>query len=118
MRAGVAAVIAGVVMLAAPAGASPQGVDTTCQFALTRLSSAEDRPASARAECGVTWLAWGPQTQGLLIYRHMLPDPSFAQAIQNVPQPGAEAVTMGDYYPNAEYLAGPGEFTASGCRRG
>jgi hypothetical protein len=81
------------------------------------VSTAEDRPASARAECGVTWLAWGPQTQGLLIYRHMLPDPSFAQAIQNVPQPGAEAVTMGDYYPNAEYLAGPGEFKASGCRR-
>jgi hypothetical protein len=35
---------------------------------------------------------WGPQTQGLLIYRHMLPDPSFAEAIQNVPQPGAEAL--------------------------
>jgi hypothetical protein len=82
------------------------------------VSTAEDRPASARAECGVTWLAWGPQTQGLLIYRHMLPDPSFAQAIQNVPQPGAEAVTMGDYYPNTEYLAGPGEFKARGCRRG
>jgi hypothetical protein len=39
MRAGVAAVIAGVVMLAAPAGASAHGVDTTCQFALTRLDA-------------------------------------------------------------------------------
>jgi hypothetical protein len=82
------------------------------------VSTAADRPADARPECGVTWLPWGPQTQGLLIYRHMLPDPSFAQAIQNVPQPGAESDTMGDYYPRGEYLAGPGEFKAMGCGRG
>jgi hypothetical protein len=82
------------------------------------VSTAENRPASARPECGVTWLAWGPQTQGLLIYRHMLPDPSFAQAIQNVPEPGAELDTMGEYYPRGEYLAGPGDFSARGCRRG
>jgi hypothetical protein len=82
------------------------------------VSTAEDRPASARPECGVTWLAWGPQTQGLLIYRHMLPDPSFAQAIQNVPEPGAERDAMGDHYPEGEYLAGPGEFKAHACRRG
>ena len=82
------------------------------------VSTPEDRPASARLECGVTWLAWGPQTQGLLIYRHMLPDPSFAEAIQNVAQPGAEADTLGDYYPSGEYLAGPGDFTAKACPRG
>jgi hypothetical protein len=82
------------------------------------VSTAEQRPASARPECGVTWLPWGPQTQGLLIYRHMLPDPSFAQAIQNVPEPGAERDTMGDYYPRGEYLAGPGEFQTQGCVRG
>jgi hypothetical protein len=82
------------------------------------VSTAEDRPASARPECGVTWLAWGPQTQGLLIYRHMLPDPSFAQAIQNVPEPGAEPAAMGDYYPSGEYLAGPADFRPKGCRRG
>jgi hypothetical protein len=66
----------------------------------------------------VTWLPWGPQTQGLLIYRHMLAGPSYEQAIQNVPQPGAERDTMGDYYPRAQYLAGPGEFKAKGCGRG
>ena len=78
------------------------------------VSAAEDRPPSARPECGVTWLAWarGP------IYRHMVPDPSFAQAIQNVPEPGAELATMGDYYPQGEYLAGPSEFKPKGCRRG
>jgi hypothetical protein len=82
------------------------------------VSTANQRPANARPECGVTWLPWGPQTQGLLIYRHMLPDPSFAQAIQNVPQPGAELDTMGDYYPSGEYLAGPGDFKTRACRRG
>ena len=82
------------------------------------VSTPEDRPASARAECGVTWLPWGPQTQGLLIYRHMLPDPSFAQAIQNVPEPGAEQTVMGDYYPRGEYLPGPGEFKAKAWSRG
>ena len=87
--------IAGVLMLGAPAGASAQGVDTTCQFALTRLDA----------------------TTTNALARHMLPDRSFAQAIQNVPRPGAEAETMGDYYPSGEYLAGPGEFTAKGCGR-
>jgi hypothetical protein len=82
------------------------------------VSTAANRPASARPECGVTWLPWGPQTQGLLIYRHMLPDPSFAEAIQNVPAPGAERATMGDYYPRGEYLRGPQDFKAKGCRRG
>jgi len=47
----------------------------------------------------------------------MPPDPSFTQAIQNVPQPGAERDTMGDYYPRGEYLADPGDFKATGCAR-
>ena len=81
------------------------------------VSTPDQRPADARPECGVTWLPWGPQTQGLLIYRHMLPDPSFAQAIQNVPEPGAERDTMGDYYPRGDYLAGPRGFKTKQCRR-
>ena len=82
------------------------------------VSTAANRPAAARPECGVTWLPWGPQTQGLLIYRHMLPDPSFAQAIQNVPAPGVERDVLGDYYPRGQYLAEAGDFKAKGCRRG
>jgi hypothetical protein len=39
MRAGVAAVLAGVAMLAVPAAAGAQRVDATCQFALTRLDA-------------------------------------------------------------------------------
>ena len=55
-----------------------------------------------RPACAKNWIAWGPQPQGVLIYRHMLPDPGFAQAIQNV-EYGREAEQMGEYYPTAEY---------------
>ena len=79
------------------------------------VSTAEQRPANATADCGVSWLPWGPQTQGLLIYRHMLPNPSFAQAIQNVPEPGREREVMGDYYPEGRYLSDKTAFEARGC---
>jgi hypothetical protein len=61
------------------------------------VSTADKRPSNARAECGVTWLPWGPQTQELLIYRHILADPGFANAIQRVPEPGREREVMADY---------------------
>jgi hypothetical protein len=79
------------------------------------VSTAEQRPANARPECGVAWIEWGPQPQGLLIYRHMLAEPSFAEAIQNVPSPGAERAVMGDYYPEGEYLPDRTAFEAQGC---
>ena len=42
-------------------------------------------PAEAQERCpAASWIPWGPQPQGAMIYRHMLPDPGFAQAIQNV----------------------------------
>lgn len=53
------------------------------------ISRPSDRPANARPECGVTWLHWGPLSQSLLIYRHMLPKDEgfFPQAIQYIPGP-------------------------------
>jgi hypothetical protein len=79
------------------------------------VSTAEQRPANARPECGVAWIEWGPQPQGLLIYRHMLPVAGFAEAIQNVPAPGAERAVMGEYYPDGQYLPDRTAFEASGC---
>ena len=61
-------------------------------------------------------MPWGPQTQGLLIYRHMLPRSSFRGAIQNVGEPGAERSVMRSYYPRSRYLEQP-EFEKRGCRR-
>jgi hypothetical protein len=90
----------------------PVGADS--RFTVV-VSTPEQRPANARPECGVAWIDWGPQPQGLLIYRHMLAEPSFAEAIQNVPAPGAERATMGDYYPEGEYLPDRAAFEARGC---
>jgi hypothetical protein len=69
------------------------------------------RPAD-RPSCAKNWLAWGPQTQGVLIYRHMLPDAGFSGAIQNA-QYGSEQASMGGYYPSPRYLTSASEF---GCR--
>ncbi len=79
------------------------------------LSTAEQRPANARAECGVAWIPWGPATHNLLLYRQMLADPSFTEAIARIPQPGQELATMGAYYPTGEYLADEAAFEARGC---
>ena len=79
------------------------------------VSTPANRPANARAECGVTWLPWGPFKQGLLIYRHMLAAPSFRQAIQRVGEPGRERAAMGDYYPEGRYFADKQAFEARGC---
>jgi hypothetical protein len=89
-------------------------VDATGAYTIV-VSTADQRPANARPECGVTWLPWGPQTQGLLIYRHMLADPAFANAIQRIPEPGREREVMAGYYPSGEYLPTKEHFEARGC---
>jgi len=68
------------------------------------VSRPADRPA-----CAKNWIAWGPQTQGVMIYRHMLPDPGFSGAIQQASY-GAEQQSMGDYFPTARYLKSSSEF--------
>jgi hypothetical protein len=79
------------------------------------VSTPGDRPANARPACGVTWIPWGPQAGGALIYRHMLPDPKFARAIQRVPAQGKERQVMGDYFPVSRYFAGKAAFEKLGC---
>jgi hypothetical protein len=81
------------------------------------VSTAESRPQNARRACGVTWLPWGPQPQGLLIYRHMLPLPSFRRAIQHVEEPGDEKRVMGPLYPRGRYLENTAAFERRGCKR-
>jgi hypothetical protein len=81
------------------------------------VSTADSRPKNARRACGVTWLPWGPQTQGLLIYRHMLPAPGFRRAIQRVGEPGREKEALGALYPRSRYLPDAAAFERRGCRR-
>ncbi|MGB1581997.1 MAG: hypothetical protein ACPHER_10895, partial [Nevskiales bacterium] len=61
------------------------------------VSDAPDRPDNAIEDRHINWLPWGPFPDGLLIYRHMLPSPHFAQAIQNVPKGTPPEEVMGDY---------------------
>ena len=81
------------------------------------VSTPAERPANARPACGVTWIPWGPQAGGVLIYRHMLPSPSFAQAIQRVPEQGRERQVMGPYFPVSRYYADRSAFERLGCRQ-
>jgi hypothetical protein len=86
-------------------------------FANYVVSTPSERPANARAACGVTWIPWGPQAGGVLIYRNMLPNPTFAQAIQRVPEQGKERAVMGDYFPRSRYYAGRAAFEKLGCKQ-
>jgi hypothetical protein len=66
------------------------------------VSTAADRPATADAAHGVTWLPWGDTTHPqVIILRNMLPNPSFAQAVQHVPAGQSAAAVMGPYAPIA-----------------
>lgn len=84
-------------------------------FATYVMSTPAQRPATATAKCGVTWLPWGPFRSGLLIYRHMLPAPDFAESIQAA-EVQHEAETMGDYYPVSRYYADAAAYDGqAGC---
>lgn len=76
------------------------------------VSTPEQRPAEAIPACGVSWLPWGPTSDAVLIYRHMLPDPSFAFAIQRITRHGGEEQVLSDYYPRGHYLPDEAAFDA------
>lgn len=78
------------------------------------ISTPEDRPANARTECGVAWLAYGARPDGVAIMRNQLPDPDFEQAIHNVTEPGSEAQVLGQYMPRGSYTS-TDEFASRGC---
>ena len=83
------------------------------------ISMPQDRPSNATRANGVTWLAWQrPTSSGQVIpnvtyLRNMLPNSSFAEAVQNVPDPAADSTaqqqatqakaSMGAYYPVGVY---------------
>ncbi len=76
------------------------------------ISDPADRPANATAENGFLWLPWGPYPDQLLLYRHMLHNPEFEEAIQNVEQGVALAEVMKDFAPVGIYCD-PNVFTQS-----
>ena len=66
------------------------------------------------ARLGRTGDGAGDPNYGALIMRNMLASPDFAQAIQRVARPGAEAEVMGPYFPRSAYTT-RAEFEARGC---
>ncbi len=70
------------------------------------ISDPDARPANATAANGVTWLPWGgAYPSGLVIYRNMVPSPSFAQAVQSVSESSSPAAVMGPYFPDTVYCS-------------
>ena len=78
-------------------------VDASGNYTLV-VSQPASWPVAAQNRCrSASWIPWGPQTDGVMIYRHMLPEASFAQALQNVSY-GQEQAQMGAYYPTGRYF--------------
>ena len=85
------------------------------------VSQSQDRPANARAACGVAWLNWGNRGDGagdpdygLLIMRNMLSRPHFDEAIQRVEAPSHEREVMNEHFPRSRYTTREA-FEAKGC---
>jgi hypothetical protein len=74
------------------------------------ISTAANRPATARPGCGIAWLPKGPLPSAPIILRNMLPDPKFKHAIQDVPAQGREQATLGPYYPLGYYFDHAADF--------
>ncbi|MBB5192617.1 hypothetical protein HNQ50_003361 [Silvimonas terrae] len=86
------------------------------------ISRSADRPANATTACGYGWVQWsdvgdgnGHPNDGLLIMRNMLPEPSFANALQNVLVPGQEQSVIGPYLPSVTY-GSKASFEGLGCK--
>jgi hypothetical protein len=80
------------------------------------VSDPNKRPSNATAANGVTWLPWGGIfPSGEVIYRNMLPAPSFAQAVQNVPETASPQPIMGRYFPVISYCT-TARFEAGGWK--
>jgi hypothetical protein len=65
------------------------------------------------AACGITWVPAPENGPGVLVYRHMLLDPSFGEAIQRLGSSG-DPKALGEYLPGGGYYS-KAEFEALGC---
>ena len=82
------------------------------------ISTAATRPQTANPACGIEWLPKGPLPSAPIILRNMLPDPSFTQAIQDIPAQGLEQQTLGPYYPRGYYFDHAADFDSFVAQNG
>jgi hypothetical protein len=71
-------------------------VDADGYFTMV-VSDVQHRPRSLRP--GDNWLPAGPYPDTFVLYRQMLPDPGWAQAIERSPNAAEAPKTMGPFYP-------------------
>lgn len=88
-------------------------------FVTIVMSRPEDRPLNARNACGASWMKATEDDRfernvNYQTWRHLLPDPDFAEAGHNVLAPGQEQAVMGDYLPTTEFMT-TAEYEALGC---
>lgn len=69
------------------------------------VSTHDARPDNADRAHGFSWIAWGPQSDSILIYRQLLAASTYSQAIENVTLLNVlnPSANMGDYDPVATY---------------
>ena len=67
------------------------------------VSDVADRPPNAIAANHIDWMPWGPYPDAILLYRNMLPDADFGQAVHHVPQGTPPEQIMGEYTPVGAY---------------
>lgn len=84
--------------------ADDQVVTSRKGFATFVISPVSERPDHARRRCGINWLPWGPNAEGVLLVRNMLARKDFAQSIQNATYE-REKDTMRAFYPKSTYYA-------------
>jgi hypothetical protein len=91
-------------------------------------SRESDRPNNATSECGVGYIPWSEEGDGLgiaegresnrddgyLLVRNMLPAPDFTQTIVNTRVPGDEAEVLGKYLTKGKYFT-KADFEGLGC---
>lgn len=88
-------------------------------FVTIVMSRPEDRPQNAKNGCGASWMKATEDDRfernvQFQTWRHLLPDPDFAEAGHNVLEPGQEEEVMGPYLPTTEFMTTE-EYEALGC---
>ena len=99
-------------------------VDASRHYTLV-YSRPEDKPRNAVRFCGNTWIEWSPEGDanpgepntdfGYLTIRHLLPNPTFKQAIAYTTKVGTEREVMGEYLPTWKYEPERASFESTGC---
>jgi hypothetical protein len=79
-------------------------------FLTLAVSDPAHRPATAR-----NWLPFGPEPEGQILYRHMLPSPAFLpRSAHRAPTDLPLEETMGDFFPRSVYCSAE-EFDRDRC---